>query len=414
MPPEPPEVALRPETILVVHERYREPGGEDVVVAAETALLTSRGHRVETFVVDNETIPERPSPGQRMRLAIDTVWSRGAAARLRTLVRRLRPEVVHVHNTLPLLSPAVHAACHAEGVPTVQTLHNYRLVCPAATLFRAGHPCEACLGRRVAWPGVWHACYRGSRAQTATVAAMLALHRARRTWWRDVGRFIALTDFARERLVAGGLPAGRIDVKPNFMASDPGPGGGGSEHLFLGRLVPEKGVSTLLAALAGHDARVTCRVAGSGPLEAEVRAAAAAGDGLVALGPLDRTGVVRELRAARALVIPSTWYEGFPMALVEAYASGVPVIASRIGSLIELVDEGRTGLLVTPGDPADLARALAWSHDHPGEMRRMGAQARRRYEERYTAEVNYPELMTIYARAMRGARSLSEGAAAAG
>jgi glycosyltransferase involved in cell wall biosynthesis len=288
-------------------------------------------------------------------------------------------------------------------------------VCPVATLFRAGQPCEACVGRRLAWPGVLYACYRGSRLQTATVAAMLAFHRARGTWTRDVDRFIALTDFARGRLVAGGLPEDRIDVKPNFVDSGSGSAGrGGSarrgraEHLFLGRLVPEKGIGTLLAALALDDERVSCRIAGSGPLENEVNAAA--GDRVVRLGQLDRAGVLRELRRTRAVVVPSVWYEGFPMVLVEAFASGVPVIASRIGSLAELVDDGHTGLLVEPGNAADLARALAWSHDHPEEMHRMGAAARERYERRYTPGVNYQELMAVYGRAMSRAGPVSRAA----
>jgi glycosyltransferase involved in cell wall biosynthesis len=394
-----PRTTRQPSTILVIHERYREAGGEDAVVAAETALLRERGHRVETLIEDNASIPDDLDLPGRIRLAVDTVWSRRAVARVRSLVRRLKPDVVHVHNTLPLLSPAVHRAAHAEGVATVQTLHNYRLVCPVATLFRDGRPCEDCVGQPIAWPGVLHACYRGSRAQTATVAAMLAFHRARRTWWRDVDRFVALTDFARGRLVAGGLPVGRIDVKPNFVTPDAGPRtASGSEHLFLGRLVPEKGVRTLLAALASTDPRVSCRIAGSGPLEGEVRAAA--GDGIVPLGQLDRASVLHELHAARAVVVPSTWYEGFPIVLVEAFAAGVPVIASRIGSLAELVEDGRTGILVEPGDAADLGRALAWSHDHPDEMRAMGLNARQRYEACYTPEVNYGQLMAVYARAI--------------
>ena len=399
------ETTPQPKAVLVIHERYREAGGEDSVVAAETALLRDHGHRVETLIEDNSRIPDHPDLPGRISLAAGTIWSRRAAARVRGLVRQLRPDVVHVHNTLPLLSPAVHAAAHAEGVPTVQTLHNYRLVCPVATLFRDGHPCEDCVGRTIAWPGVLHACYRGSRAQTATVAGMLAFHRARRTWWRDVDRFIALTDFARGRLLAGGLPGERIEVKPNFVAAEDGSasGGRGTHHLFLGRLVPEKGVRTLLAALSRADGGVTCRFAGTGPLEGEVRAAA--GEGVVPLGQLDRRSVLRELRGARALVLPSVWYEGFPVVLVEAYASGVPVIASRIGSLAELVSDGETGLLVEPGSASDLARALSWSNGHPDEMARMGANAQRRYEACYTPEVNYGQLMGVYERAISRGRS---------
>ncbi len=386
-------------TVLIIHERYRESGGEDAVVAAETALLHARGHRVETLIADNRSIPERPSAWQRLALAAETTWSFRWSGMVERTVRRLQPDIVHVHNTLPLLSPAVHVAARQAGAATVQTLHNYRLVCPAATLFRDGGPCEVCLGRTIAWPALRYGCYRDSRAQSGTVAAMLAFHRARGTWRHDVDRFIALTSFARTRLLRGGLPARRTVVKPNFLEVDPGLGGGGRSFLVAGRLVPEKGIRTLIAAWRRTPSSATCRVLGGGPLEADVRAAADAR--VVALGPGPREAVFAELGNAAALIVPSIWYEGFPMVVVEAFARGVPVIASRIGSLAEIVEEGRTGLQVNPGDPDDLARAVGWAVDHPGVMRRMGLTARAVFEERYSAEANYPQLLDVYAAALR-------------
>lgn len=381
--------------VLIVHERYRQSGGEDVVVAAEAALLASAGHRVETLIVDNRTIPERPSATSQLRLALDTVWARAWPTRVADAVRRGDFDIVHAHNTLPLLSPTVHRAARRAGAATVQTLHNYRLVCPAATLFRDGRPCEDCVGAAVAWPAVRHACYRGSRSQSAVVATMLATHRAARTW-QGVDAFVALTDFARGRLLAGGLPPERTVVKPNFLPVDPGPGRGGGAFLVAGRLVEEKGVRTLLAALE-RTPQVGVRIAGTGPLEAEVRAA---GAGVVALGETSRDAVLDELGSATALIVPSRWYEGFPMAVVEAFARGVPVIASRLGSLGQIVEDGRTGLHVRPGDPDDLARAVSWAADHPVAMREMGRRARQVFEERYTAAANYPQLMAIYASAL--------------
>lgn len=388
-----------PLTVLVVHERYRQSGGEDAVVAGESALLAARGHRVETLIIDNRTIPDHPSAPERLALAAGTIWSAHWSREIDRAVRRLHPDVVHVHNTLPLLSPAVHVAARRAGAATVQTLHNYRLICPASTLFRDGRPCEDCVGRVIAWPAIRHACYRGSRAQSGTVAAMLAFHRLRGTWRHDVDRFIALTEFARGRLVDGGLPAGRIVVKPNFLDPDPGPGNGGSSFLAVGRLVPEKGVATLLAAFGRAPAGATCRVVGSGPLEPDIRSAI--DRGIVALGAGTRETVFEELGRARALIVPSIWYEGFPMVVVEAFARGVPVIASRIGSLAEIVEDGRTGLHVTPGDADDLSRAVGWANDHPDELRQMGLRARRVFEERYSGGAGYPRLLGVYQAALQ-------------
>ena len=395
--------AREPATILVVHERYRQGGGEDVVVAAETALLARHGHRVETLILDNDVIPDPPRRREQVGLAIGAVWSRSSVARLRHELRLLRPDVVHIHNTLPLLSPAIYSVCRREGVATVQTLHNYRLICPAATLFRDGGPCEDCVGKFLAWPGILHACYRGSRAQSATVAAMLSTHRLLGTWRRDVDRYIALTEFARDFFVRGGLPAERVAIKPNFVDPDPGPGVGGDGFLYAGRLAPEKGVATLVQAFATLPSGARCRIVGDGPLRDNVAQAIGAGAALELAGALPRGEVLHSMRTARAVIVPSTWYEMFGLTVVEAFASGRPVIASRIGTLAELVDDGRTGLHFRAGDPVDLARAVTWAQGHTAEMRSMGAAARREYEDRYTAEVNYPALVEIYRTAMESA-----------
>jgi glycosyltransferase involved in cell wall biosynthesis len=384
--------------VLLVHNRYQQPGGEDIVFEAEACLLADRGHRVARFSVDNAAIPTQPSPMQAIKLAAETTWSFRAAARMRRMIRLFRPDVVHAHNTFPLISPAIHAAAHSLGIGTVQTLHNYRLICPAATLFRDGHVCHDCIGPTVPWPSVRHACYRGSATQSLAVATMLTVHRARGTWTRDVDIVVALTEFARQQLAAGGLPAEKLTVKPNFLAPDPGSGALRGEYfLFIGRLDALKGVRTLLEAWKSLD--VPLRVVGDGPLRPEVESAAAANPHLSYLGHLDHQDVIAEVQGARALLFPSIWYEGLPMTIIEAFACATPVIASDLGGMSEMISDGSTGLLAAPGDAARLAALVRWSSEHPAALARIGAAGRAEYLRLYTADRHYDALMAIYERA---------------
>jgi len=392
--------------VLLAHNRYQRPGGEDVVFEAETALLRAHGHQVSHYIEDNSEIGylNRPS------VALGTIWSPRARRRLRRLLAENKPELVHFHNTFPLISPAAYVTCREAGIPVVQTLHNYRLICPNGLLFRDGHPCEDCVSRvAAAWPGVLHACYRNSRPQSAVVAAMLAVHRLRRTWSRDVSLYIALTDFARNKFIAGGLPAAKIVVKPNFVTPDPGAAPAEKAcFLFVGRLSEEKGIRTLLRAWARWDSRIPLRIVGSGPLEGLVRSAAGASDRIRYLGQLERAAVFQQMRSAHALVFPSQWYEALPVTLLEAFACGLPVIAADLGAAREIVRHGQTGLLFPAGDDHGLEQQLSWAGRHLDALGPMGVAARQEYEAKYTAESNYRRLLEIYHLAING------GAAAAG
>jgi glycosyltransferase involved in cell wall biosynthesis len=391
-------------SVLIVHDRYRQAGGEDAVVANEAELLRQRGHRVSELVVDNDRIVDGAGPLAKAKLAANTVWSFSAATAVTRRIERERPDVVHVHNVLPLLSPSVHAAARGAGAAVVQTVHNYRLVCPAGTLFRDGRPCEDCVGRRVAWPAVAHACYRSSRAQSAVVATMLAAHEARGTWDRDVDAFLTVSEFMRGRLIAGGLPADRIVVKSNFVedrsavegASPARPGRRDGPLLFVGRLTGDKGVDLLLDAWSGSPDLPLLEVVGDGPLADEVAAVASSNGRVVPVGRLDPVAVRARMAAAPALVFPSRWYEGQPMTILEAYAAGLPVIAASIGSLPELVRDGETGLLFRAGDIGDLRRAVTWAMAHPADLRRMGERARALYEEQFTPDAGYAALVDAY------------------
>ena len=388
-----------PLRVLIAHNAYQLRGGEDSVVEAETALLRQQGHEVDLWIRHNNDV----SGMSRLNVARQTLWSTETVSTLRDRIARFQPDVIHVHNTLPLISPSVFWAAAGEGVPVVQTLHNFRLLCPQATFLREGRVCEDCLGRLLPWPAVQHRCYRESAVQTAAVATMVTLHKGLGTWRHKVTRYIALNEFCRGKFIAGGLPADRIDVKPNFVDQLAPPDWSGRHGgVYVGRLSVEKGVATLIEAMRAHPTH-RVEVIGSGPLEADLKAVA--GDAW--LGALPLSEVLARLSRAAYLVLPSACYEGFPRTLVEAYACGVPVIASRHGSLQELVHEGRTGLLFEPGNAAALAECIRWAQSNPQAMLEMGKAARAEYEALYTPERNVTQLEGIYRRAMadlRGAR----------
>lgn len=387
---------MRTRPVLVVHNYYQQPGGEDEVFAGEGTLLQERNHPVVRYTIHNDQVTQL-SPA---RLATATLWNQDIYRDLRRLIRTERPLVAHFHNTFPLISPAAYYAAKAEGVPVVQTLHNYRLLCPVALFFRDGHVCQECLNRAMPWPGVVHSCYRGSRTASGGVAIMLTVHRALGTWTRKVDIYIALTEFAKQKFIEGGLPAEKIVVKPNFVHPDPGIGHGcGNYALFAGRLAGEKGVATLLAAWKRLGQRIPLKIVGDGPLAPQVVESAGQIPGVTWLGRKPATELYRLMGEATCVLFTSEWYETFGRVIIEAFAKGTPVIAANIGASGELVDHGRTGLHFRPGDPDDLADRVEWLIANTAERARMRQEARAEFEAKYTADRNYATLTDIYRRA---------------
>jgi glycosyltransferase involved in cell wall biosynthesis len=386
--------------ILVAHNLYQQRGGEDAVVAAEVRLLEAHGHQVIRYQRENDELAARGTWG-KVSAGFETLWSAKSLHQVRALIQKEKPVVAHFHNTFPLISPAVYHACQQLGVPVMQTLHNYRLICPAAACLREGKVCEECLGRSVAWPGVVHGCYRGSQAATAAVSSMLAVHRIMGTWRDQVDVYIALSEFARQKFISGGLPAERILVKPNFVEPDPGARQGQGEYaLFVGRLSEEKGLRVLLDSCRDLHGKVPLRIAGEGPLLNEIKQflSANGSTGITLLGHLNRADIIKAMHEARFLVFPSIWFEGFPVSITEAFACGLPVIASRLGSMAEIVTDNITGLHFSAGNSQDLSRQIDWAWSHPDEMRDMGRRARIEYETKYTALTNYGQLEGAWAR----------------
>ena len=381
--------------ILIVHNRYQRAGGEDRVVEAEAELLRKHGHEVFLYIDDNDRIDEIP----KWKTAIQTIWSNESFRKLSSVIRENRIELCHFHNTFPLISPAAYYAAQRASVPVVQTLHNYRLICPGSLLMREGRICETCVGRTFVWPGIAHRCYRDSYAASTVTAAAITAHNLSGTWSRQVDRYIALGEFGRRKFIEGGLPAAKIEVKPNFLEPDPGCGDGrGGYALFVGRLSPEKGITTLLEAWDSRPEFPDLYIAGGGPLAGAVQEACSRNVRVKWLGEISRAEILERMRGAGFLICASTWYECFPLVIVEAFASGLPVIASNLGALAELIDPGKTGLLFEPGCAEDLSAQVHWALAHQESLRRMRSNVRSEYEQRYTGRTNYQILSTIYDR----------------
>jgi len=392
-----------PLTIVSLYNRYLNRGGEDEVFEAEAELLASHGHRV---IRVEEHVREPVGWRERWKLARNAIWSNDWNEKMRRLLQQNRPDVVHIHNWWPQMSPAVCYAAHSAGVPVVHTLHNYRLLCPNAIFFRNGRACEDCMGKAIPWPGVLHACYQESRARTATIATMLARHRQRNTWHEQVDVYIVLSEFARSKFIEGGLPAERIVVKPNFAYPTPAMGDGGGEYaLFVGRLAEQKGISALLAAWESLQEKLPLKIVGNGPMAVNVEGATRRLRGVKALGRQPREAVIKLMQEATALIFPSIWYETFGMSIIEALAAGTPVIASNLGSMSSLVTHQRTGLHFRPGDPVDLVVQVEWMLAHPDQWRQMRQNARSEFEAKYTAEGNYEILIGIYEDAIERVKS---------
>jgi glycosyltransferase involved in cell wall biosynthesis len=376
--------------ILIVHNYYQRPGGEDRVFESEAALLETHGHVVLRYCAHNDTV----SKSGRLQLSGRTIWSRSAYKAIRSICRNERPNVVHFHNTLPLISPSAYYAAKAEGVAVVQTLHNYRLACPVATFFRDGKVCEECLGKRFAWPGIAHGCYRESRSASAVVATMVGLHHVLGTWTSMVDRYIALTKFARAKFVTLGIPENKLALKPNFVHPDPGVGTHtGGYALFVGRLAPGKGIETLLRAWRALESPPPLKVIGSGPLDHLLERPP---PGVEWLGQQSKDEVSRMMQDAAFLIFPSECFETFGLSVIEAYSTGLPVIVSAVGAAAELVRDGSTGLLYDSGNAEALAKAVKWALAHPAEMKRMQTRARREFDEHYTPSLNHELLIEIY------------------
>ncbi len=380
--------------ILQIHNAYQHVGGEEIVLAAEYEMLEKYGHKIDQLIVQNTSL-EDVNLFDKAKMAYQSIWSHDSYINIKQKLQELQPDIVHVHNTIPLISPSVYTACRDAAIPVVHTLHNYKLICPGAYFYRDGNLCEECIGKTLPYPAITHGCYRSSSVQSAIAAVGLATNRLRKTFQNNIDIYIALTNFARKKFIAGGLPAEKIAVKPNFVSADIQPGNHQGEYaLFVGKLVEYKGIETLLEAWHLLDEKIPLKIVGQGPLEIVLKSNLPSN--VEYLGPQPREKVLQLMKDSSFVVFPSQWYEGFPMTIAEAFATGSPVVAAKLAAAAEIVRDGFSGWHFTPGDAKDLAQKvkLAWSDK--AELHRRGLLARKQYDDCYSLERNYDMTMSIY------------------
>lgn len=387
--------------ILLLHNRYKFVGGEDGVVQVEKSLLEKNGHQVFLLEVNNDDIK---SPWSKITAAASAIYSYPAKQQVSKQIISFSPDVAHVHNFFPLLSPSVYDACQEHKVPVVQTLHNYRLACPKAIPFRDGKVCENCIGKSIPWDSILYGCYRDSRIESSVVTAMNTWHKWTGTWQKRVDAYIALTNFQKEKMIQAGLPGKKIYVKPNFIFT---PQNSDTIKkcrdfvLFVGRLSEEKGVSVLIDAYLEDNLSIPLKIVGDGPLREKLQQKirnTKLEKVIEFLGFQKKHKVLELMQEARCLVFPSVWYEGFPLTIAEAFACGLPVIAPKLGSMADIVDDVVTGLHFQSRNHKDLAAKIEWIISNPKKMRDMSMNARKKYAESYTPETNYKQLISIYRR----------------
>jgi len=382
--------------ILTIHNNYQQRGGEDIYFQKESELLRRNGNEVLSYTRSNKEINDF-SIFKKLSIFWKQTWSQDTYEELRRIIKEFRPDIAHFHNTFFMITPSAYYACKDKGVPVVQTLHNFRLLCPNAYFLKKGKICEECLERTL-WKSIQHGCYRESRILTTALARMLHYHRRKATWLETIDLYITLSQCSRSKFIQAGIPEDKIVVKPNFVYPDNGERKNDKNYvLYCGRLSTEKGLNTLIKAWENLES-IPLKILGNGPLYAKIKKHIKNKKmtNVELLGHLSHNECIEYIKGASFLVMPSEWYEVFPTIIVEAFACGVPIVASKMGAMKELICDGKTGLLFQTGNTKELAEKVSWLISHKKEAYSMSIQARKEYKEKYSAENGYKILMNIY------------------
>ncbi|MDA7662514.1 glycosyltransferase [Pirellulaceae bacterium] len=385
--------------IAFCHNFYQQPGGEDRVFWDESEMMQQAGHNVMTYTRDNDEI----SSLSKAQIATKTFWNREVLSDLASKFKTFKPDIVHFHNTFPLISPSAYQAAHRSGAAVIQSLHNYRWICPNGNLIYKGKICETCVKKTVALPAIYRKCYRNSAIATAVTTGMLAYHKTRKTLNKWVNRFIALTDFCKTKFVQGGFDPQKISVKQNFVSNPvvkntktvrP------KNACFVGRLNDEKGVRFLLDAWREGKHDIVLNIAGDGPLKQKVKDAASETKNIVYHGQLDHHQTLDLIANATVQIVPSLYYEPFGLVVIEAFSAATPVIASRLGSLADLVSHEHDGMLFSANDQVDLNEKLIAFFSDSQQHESYQRNALQTFHSKFTKEKNLELLLSIYDQAI--------------
>ncbi|MBA7575538.1 hypothetical protein ES708_17368 [subsurface metagenome] len=379
--------------ILSIHNKYLNVGGEDISKESEEAILKDKGISVDIYEENNKRIKEIGY----LNTAIRTIWSKESYDNILQLIKKNNYDLIHVQNFFPLISPSIYYAAKKLNVPVVQTLRNYRLICPNGLLFTSNKICERCINKIFPWPSIVYKCYRNNSIATIPLALMLFFHNIMKTWKNKVDAFITLTNFEKNKYIEGGFPKDKIYVKPNFVYPDPGPGKGNGDYaIYVGSLTIEKGVRTLIEAWKLLKIKKTLKIIGTGPLKNYVINETKKNDNINYLGFKNVNEVYDLIGEAKFLIFPLEMFGTFGRVIIESFAKGTPVIVPFIGALAELVNKNQTGLFYKKGNIKDLTSKIFWAFTHDKEIKEMRKKSRQEFEFKYTAEINFNMIVEIY------------------
>ncbi len=381
--------------ILQLHNKYQQYGGEDTVVKSEYELLKKNGQEIEQLFFDNKDISS--SISNKLLAGLRSIYSFSSAKTIKEKIFQFKPDLIHVHNFFPLISPSVFYIAKKNKIPIVFTIHNYRLICANAMLFRYGQICEECIRKVIPLNGILNKCYRNSSAQSAAVTMMASFHKIIGTWKKNISMYILLTEFGKDKLIYSSLdlPPAKVVVKPNFSA-DFGCGNAQRQdyYVFLGRLAEEKGIRILLESIKFYNYKL--KIIGDGPLRSFVEEQAINYPNIEYVGFKDKDYIIKELKDARGLIFPSIWYEGLPLSIIETLSTGTPIIISDLAPFKDIITNDYNGFHFLTGNSEDLAQKIKQMDNNIENMNYIYSNARKTYMEKYTPEINYNCLMNIY------------------
>ncbi len=373
--------------ILQIHSRYKKRGGEETVVEEEKSVLERHGHTVIQYIRDNAET-DQYSALQLAKLSLSQRNNKAAIGEIEKVLRDEKPDICHVHNVYPLISPAVYETCQAHGIPVVQTLHNYKMLCTNALFFREGEVCELCLNQNLL-KSVKYKCYKDSYLATAVQADAIQYHRKAGTWQTMVDTYICLTDFQKDKMIEGGMPAARLQVKPNFVESVNLPYTYGDFFLFVGRLDESKGLADLLILMESCHQSNFVLIGDSESPDIFSKF-----DNVNYLGARDREVVQDYMSRCKAVVFPSKYYEGMPMVILEAFSHKKGVIARNVGAMSSMIKHGINGLRYD--DPEGLIEEVKKLEQDKQLVQNIGSGAFSDYQNIYSVEQGYQNLISLY------------------